>query len=186
MYGHAETLSHPRTTTGNGDSAYHDGLLFRRFSSTVSNHQWDTETASSYREPVIMRHVPFRSPQDPDNSYLRGHAHIAYIPNGRILGASRLIHLIQYAVMKTTNQQTLTVRVSNMIRGAIEPLGLAIVMESPFTEPADYAPVCHGARLVTRHLLGTYREDRDLAYKFLSSLDCAKKPRKRSRTGRRR
>ncbi len=185
MYGHAETLSRPHNSADHDDNGYNDGLLFRRFSNSISNNQWDTDVVSGYREPIIMRHVPFRSPQDPENPYLRGDAHIAFIPKGRILGVSRLIHLIQYAVMKTTNQQALTVRVSNMINGAIDPMGLAVVMDSPFTEPTDYSPVCHGARLITRHLLGSYRNDKDLAYKFLSSIDNRKKPRKRLRSGNR-
>lgn len=186
MYGHAETLSRPRSTTDPDDNGYNDGLLFRRFSGTISNGQWDTEAASSYHEPIIMRHVPFRSPRDPDNPYLRGDAHIAIIPNGRILVISRLIHLIQYAVMKTHSQQALTVRVSNMIDGAITPLGLAVVMDSPYTEPTDYSPVCHGSRLITRHLLGCYRNDRDLAHKFLSSIDKCKAKKRHARASKHR
>lgn len=170
MYKHADATSRQSDAIENGGEGYDDGLLFRRFSQTISNHQWDMTTVSGYREPIITRNIPFQSSPEQDNITLCGHAHIAYIPNGRVLSVSRIAHLIQFALGKVRSQEALTMRIARMLVGAIEPHGQAVVLNSHHIDMDSLDSGMSGARHITRHLSGVYQQDRDMAYKFLSSI----------------
>ncbi len=90
-----------------------------------------TFDAERYDDTVVVRSIPFYSLCEHHLLPFFGHAHIAYIPNGRILGLSKIPRIVEHHARKLQNQERLTSDIADMI-GQIDPRpkGIAVVVDA--------------------------------------------------------
>jgi len=83
-----------------------------------------------YSEMVLVRDIEFYSLCEHHLLPFFGHAHIAYIPNGHIVGLSKLPRLVDLFSRRLQVQERLTLEIMNAIQDTLEPHGVAVVLEA--------------------------------------------------------
>lgn len=83
-----------------------------------------------YQEIVMVRDIPFYSSCEHHLVPFHGKAHIAYIPQGRVTGLSKLARLIEGFARRPQMQERLTAQVADALMDRLDPLGVMVVVEA--------------------------------------------------------
>ena len=83
-----------------------------------------------YQEIVMVRDIPFYSSCEHHLVPFHGKAHVAYIPQGRVTGLSKLARLIEGYARRPQMQERLTAQVADTLMERLEPLGVMVVIEA--------------------------------------------------------
>jgi GTP cyclohydrolase I len=122
-----------------------------------------------YSEAVEMHGIRFHSFCEHHMAGIEGTAHIAYLPAGRVVGISKLARVVEAFARRLQIQERLTDQIAAAIDGALRPLGVAVVLEGQHGCMTSRGVRLHGARMVTKCMLGSYRDDPALRREFLTS-----------------
>jgi len=109
-----------------------------------------------YGEVVILRDIPFHSLCEHHFLPFLGLAHIGYIPNGRIIGISKLARLVDTLARRPQVQERLTGQIADYIMAALEPDGEAVVLEAEHLCTSIRGVKKPGSRVVTSALRGDF------------------------------
>ncbi|HKY47274.1 MAG TPA: GTP cyclohydrolase I FolE [Acidimicrobiia bacterium] len=83
-----------------------------------------------YQEIVMVREIPFYSSCEHHLVPFHGKAHVAYIPQGRVTGLSKLARLIEGFARRPQMQERLTAQVADALMDRLDPLGVMVVIEA--------------------------------------------------------
>ena len=123
----------------------------------------------NYRSMVVEREIPFYSMCAHHFVPFYGHAHIAYIPDQRIVGLSKLPRILEFYAKRPQLQERLTEQVADFLWTRLEPLGAMVVVEARHLCVEMRGVKKPGALTVTSALRGCF-EDRNVRAEFLSVL----------------
>jgi GTP cyclohydrolase IA len=123
----------------------------------------------NYRSMVVEREIPFYSMCVHHFVPFYGHAHIAYIPDQRIVGLSKLPRILEFYAKRPQLQERLTEQVADFLWTRLEPLGAMVVVEARHLCVEMRGVKKPGALTVTSALRGCF-EDRNVRAEFLSFL----------------
>ena len=99
-----------------------------------------------------------------------GRAHVAYIPNKRVVGISKLARVVEIFAKRLQIQEKMTVDIASTIDRVLQPQGVAVVIEAGhqcMTTRGVHKP---GADTVTSHMLGAFRTDPSTRREFLAMI----------------
>ena len=96
-----------------------------------------------------------------------GKAHIAYIPNGRIVGLSKLPRIVDVYARRLQVQERLTDQIASAIQAALTPLGVGVVIEAYHLCMMMRGVEKQNSKTITSALLGTFRSDAKTRDEFL-------------------
>ncbi len=99
-----------------------------------------------------------------------GRAHVAYIPNGRIVGLSKIPRLVRAFSSRLQVQERLTRQIAEMIREKLDPLGVAVVLEARHMCVEMRGARSERANCVTSTFLGAFESDDALRAEFYRTL----------------
>jgi GTP cyclohydrolase I len=83
-----------------------------------------------YQEVVMVREIPFYSMCEHHFVPFHGKAHVAYIPDGRVTGLSKLARLVEGYARRPQMQERLTAQVADCLNDRLKPLGVMVVVEA--------------------------------------------------------
>lgn len=83
-----------------------------------------------YDGAVVLRDIPLQSTCEHHMAPIRGRAHIAYLPNGRVVGISKLARLVEAFGRRLQIQERLTAEIADALEAALDPRGVAVVVEA--------------------------------------------------------
>lgn len=83
-----------------------------------------------YQEIVMVREIPFYSMCEHHFVPFHGQAHVAYMPNGRVTGLSKLARLVEGFARRPQMQERLTAQVADCLNERLDPLGVLVVIEA--------------------------------------------------------
>ena len=86
-----------------------------------------------YKQMVIVRDIELYSMCEHHMCPFIGKAHVAYIPNGKITGLSKIARVVETYARRLQVQERLTVQIRNCIEESLHPLGVAVVIEAQHT-----------------------------------------------------
>jgi GTP cyclohydrolase I len=97
-----------------------------------------------------------------------GKVHVAYIPNGKVLGLSKIPRLVDIFARRLQVQERLTVQIAETIQNAINPQGVGVVIEARHLCVMMRGVEKQHSAAVTSHMLGTFRTSQNTRDEFLS------------------
>src|SRR6476469_2565560 len=120
-----------------------------------------------YNEMVIVKDIDFYSLCEHHLLPFFGKCHIAYIPQGRVLGLSKIPRLVDIFARRLQIQERLTNQIAETLREKVEPLGVAVVMEATHLCMSMRGVEKQNSVAVTSAMLGVFREDARTRSEFL-------------------
>lgn len=108
-----------------------------------------------YQEIVMVREIPFYSMCEHHFVPFHGLAHVAYMPQGRVTGLSKLARLVEAYARRPQMQERLTAQVADCLNDRLEPLGVLVVIEAEHLCMSMRGVKKPGARTVTSAVRGT-------------------------------
>ena len=117
----------------------------------------DTVFELDSEDPVVLGSVPFYSICEHHLLPFFGHAHLAYIPNGKIAGLSKLVRALELASRRLQVQERLTGQVADAIFSALDPHGVAVEFEAEHFCMSMRGVQKPGSRVVTTAIRGRFQ-----------------------------
>ena len=132
--------------------------LTRGYSLDVADVVGDALFAEKHRQMVMVRDVDFYSLCEHHMLPFYGKAHIAYVPNGRIVGLSKLPRIVDVFARRLQVQERLTEEIADAIERVLHPLGVGVVIEGVHLCMMMRGVEKQGSKTITSALRGTFRE----------------------------
>ncbi len=90
----------------------------------------NTTFQEEHHEMVVVKEIPFSSLCEHHFLPFLGHAHIGYIPNGRVVGLSKLARAVEAVARRPQVQERMTGQIADALMEALEPMGAGVVLEA--------------------------------------------------------
>jgi GTP cyclohydrolase IA len=129
-----------------------------------------------YDEMVIVRDIEFYSMCEHHMLPFLGRAHVAYIPNGRVIGLSKIPRIVDMFARRLQVQERLTRQIGDMIQELLHPQGVAVVVEALHLCSMMRGVKKHDARMTTSSMIGTFRENLATRTEFLDNISRSAEP----------
>jgi len=167
-----------------GEDTYRDGLketparLVRAFREYFSGYDQDPaqilhktfEEVDGYDEMIVLRGIPFESHCEHHVAPIIGRAWVAYVPDRRVVGISKLARVIEAFAKRLQIQERLTSQVANTINDVLKPQGVAVVIKAQHHCMMSRGIQKQGTDLVTSRMLGCFRDNAMTRGEFLSTV----------------
>ncbi len=121
----------------------------------------------NYDELVVVRDIAFHSLCEHHLLPFIGVAHVAYLPDDRIVGISKLARVVETFSRNLQVQERLTVEIADWLEDTLEPRGVGVVLQAEHTCMTLRGVMKPGSRTVTSALRGTVRTDARTRAEFL-------------------
>jgi GTP cyclohydrolase IA len=121
-----------------------------------------------HNEMVILKDIPFYSICEHHLLPFYGMTHIGYIPKGRVVGASKLGRVVEILAKRPQLQERLTTQIANTIVEALQPQGVAVVIEAEHMCMTMRGVKQPGSNIVTSAMRGSFRTRAVTRAEFLS------------------
>ncbi|MHB8900771.1 MAG: GTP cyclohydrolase I FolE [Thermoguttaceae bacterium] len=113
----------------------------------------------TYDEVVLVRDITFTSMCEHHLLPFQGVAHVAYLPNGRVTGLSKLARVVEEVARRPQVQERMTETIANLIERELETAGVAVVIEAEHSCMSIRGIKKPGSATVTSALRGVFREN---------------------------
>jgi len=120
-----------------------------------------------YDEMVVVRDIEFFSLCEHHLLPFIGHAHVGYLPRGRVVGLSKIPRIVDMYAKRLQLQERLTVQVAEFLMERLEPKGVACVVEATHLCTMMRGVKKQEATMVTSSMTGTFRRDARTRAEFM-------------------
>ena len=126
------------------------------------------EEVSGYEDAVLVRDIPFYSHCEHHMLPITGKAHVAYLPNGRGLGLSKIARVVDIFGRRLQTQENLTAQIAAAIEETLKPRGVAVMVEAEHMCMAMRGVQKQGSTTLTTTFTGEYKGNAAEQARFLS------------------
>ena len=121
-----------------------------------------------YDEMVVLKDIRFESYCEHHMVPIIGRAHVAYLPDHRVVGISKLARLVDTYAKRLQIQEKMTVQIADALNTVLQPKGVGVILEAAHQCMSTRGVHKPGASLVTSRMLGAFREDPSTRREFLA------------------
>jgi len=121
-----------------------------------------------YQEMIVCRDLDFYSLCEHHLLPFFGKAHVAYLPNRRIVGLSKLGRMVEIYARRLQVQERLTRQIAHTIMEEIEPLGVGVVLEAEHMCMRMRGIEKQNSQVTTSAMLGTFRKNSETRQEFMN------------------
>ena len=127
-----------------------------------------------YDEMVLIKDIEYYSLCEHHLLPFFGRAHVAYIPNGKIIGLSKIPRIVDLFSRRLQVQERMTQEIADTIDSVLEPKGVAVVVEGQHMCMQMRGVQNKNSYATTSHMLGIFRKDAKTRKEFLDLVDLNK------------
>ncbi|GIL11497.1 MAG: GTP cyclohydrolase 1 [Chloroflexota bacterium] len=135
-------------------------------SKLINNAIFDVE----YDDMVIVRDIEFSSLCEHHMLPFIGHAHVAYIPRGKVIGLSKIPRIVDMFARRLQVQERMTRQIADFINEVLDAQGVAVVLEGKHMCSMIRGVHKHDSSMTTSAMLGDFRTNRATRDEFLAHL----------------
>jgi GTP cyclohydrolase I len=129
-----------------------------------------------YDEMVIVRDIEFYSMCEHHLLPFMGRVHVAYIPDGKVLGLSKIPRIVDMFAHRLQVQERMTRQIADTIRDLLKPQGVAVVVEALHLCTMMRGVQKHNARMTTSAMHGAFRSNLATRQEFLDNISRGASP----------
>ena len=127
-----------------------------------------------YDDMVIQKNISVQSHCEHHMAPIIGKAHVAYIPNQRVVGLSKLARVVEVFSKRLQTQERLTMQIANTLMGALDAKGVAVTIDSTHQCMTMRGIKKEQATTVTNYYLGQFKEDLSYQNRYLRLISNSK------------
>lgn len=127
-----------------------------------------TDGAEKADELVLVKNIPVTSKCEHHLADIMGVAHVGYIPNGRIVGLSKLGRVVDAYARRLQVQERMTAQIADIIEEILEPRAVGVIIEASHACMSSRGIKIHGSTTVTSAMRGVFRRDAAARAEFIS------------------
>jgi GTP cyclohydrolase I len=172
-----------------GEDPQRDGLkrtperVARMYGELLAGYQVDPNTVVNdalfevkYDEMVIVRDIEFYSLCEHHLLPFMGRVHVAYIPDGKVVGLSKIPRIVDLYARRLQVQERMTRQIADFIRDLLHPQGVGVVVEALHLCMMMRGVRKHNARLTTSAMHGAFRANLATRQEFLDNISRGASP----------
>ncbi len=142
-------------------------FLTRGYGETAADVIGDALFEEAHDNMILVRDVEFYSLCEHHLLPFFGRAHVAYIPNGRIVGLSKLARVVDVYARRLQVQERLTDQIATALTDVLEPRGVGVVLEASHLCMMMRGVEKQNSKTITSSLTGVFRHDASTRDEFL-------------------
>ena len=117
------------------------------------------EEVAGYDDMVLVKDIPFYSHCEHHMVPIIGKAHIAYLPDGKVLGLSKMARVVEIFARRLQTQETMTAQIARSIDETLRPRGVAVMIEAEHMCMAMRGVQKQGSTTLTSTFTGAFKMD---------------------------
>ena len=121
-----------------------------------------------YDEMIVLKDIRFESYCEHHMVPIIGRAHVAYLPEHRVVGISKLARLVDAFAKRLQIQEKMTVQIADTLNEVLQPKGVGVILEASHQCMSTRGVHKAGVEMVTSRMLGTFRTDPSTRREFLA------------------
>ncbi|MDB6164038.1 MAG: cyclohydrolase 1 [Xanthomonadaceae bacterium] len=129
------------------------------------------EEVAGYDELIVLRDIEFESHCEHHMAPIIGKAHVGYLPDGKVVGISKLARVVEAYARRFQVQEKLTAQIADCINDVLQPRGVGVVIEGAHECMTTRGVHKRGVSMITSRMLGTFRDDARTRAEFLRFID---------------
>jgi len=118
------------------------------------------EEVAGYDEQVVVRDISFFSHCEHHMVPIIGMAHVAYLPDGKVVGLSKIPRLVDVFARRLQTQEAMTAQIADALQDTLKPKGVAVLLEAEHLCMAMRGVGKQGSTTLTAAYRGAYREQK--------------------------
>ena len=159
-----------------GEDVTREGLLdtpkrfIKFFKEFLNPPEWNCTTfeGEGYDEMIVQTNIPFHSLCEHHIAPFFGYGHIAYIPNKRIVGLSKLARTLETFSRRLQNQERITTQVAEFLQDKLDPKGVAVVLTAKHMCMEMRGVKKHDTFTTTSKMIGKFKDELNPRNEFLN------------------
>jgi GTP cyclohydrolase I len=172
-----------------GEDAQREGLQFtprrvaRMYHELLGGYTMDSNAIINgalfevqYDEMVLVRDIEFYSLCEHHMLPFMGRVHVAYIPEGKVLGLSKIPRIVDMYARRLQVQERMTRQIADFLRDLLKPQGVAVVVEAMHLCSMMRGVKKHNARMTTSAMHGAFRANLATRQEFLANISRGESP----------
>lgn len=129
------------------------------------------EEVEGYDEMIVLRDIEFESHCEHHMAPIIGKAHVGYLPDGKVVGISKLARVVETYARRLQVQEKMTAQIAQVIQDVLQPRGVGVVIEGSHECMTTRGVHKRGVSMITSKMLGSFREDARTRAEFLQFID---------------
>ncbi|QOW24574.1 GTP cyclohydrolase I FolE [Lysobacter sp. H23M47] len=125
------------------------------------------EEVAGYDELIVLRDIRFESHCEHHMAPIIGRAHVGYLPDGKVVGISKLARVVDVYARRLQVQEKMTAQIADCIQRVLQPRGVGVVIEASHGCMTTRGVHKRGVAMVTSKMMGGFREDGRTRAEFL-------------------
>jgi len=123
---------------------------------------------AGFNDVVILRDIKFFSHCEHHMVPIIGRAHIGYLPDGKVVGLSKIARVVDIFAQRLQTQEALTAQIANTIQDVLKPRGVAVVIEGEHMCMAMRGIKKQGSTTLTSMFTGAFRDNPEEQVRFMT------------------
>jgi GTP cyclohydrolase IA len=129
------------------------------------------EEVAGYDDLVLVKDIPFHSHCEHHMVPIIGKAHVAYMPDGKVLGLSKIARVVDIYARRLQTQESMTAQISAAINNTLAPKGVAVLIDAEHMCMSMRGIQKQGSTTMTTTFTGVFKSDAALQARFMMMLN---------------
>ncbi len=126
------------------------------------------EEVAGYDDLVLVKDIPFHSHCEHHMVPIIGRAHVAYMPDGRVLGLSKIARVVDIFAHRLQTQEAMTAQIAGVIQDVLNPRGVAVMIEAEHMCMAMRGIRKQGSTTLTSTFTGIFKDSPEEQVRFVT------------------